>query len=172
MNHLNGLRAFQHCVVIISLSVMLFILIEIAFCSYFDQWANFTITRGWCINYILVFVGFLNDNQLRELQVSSIFLYGSFISCFISIAVSSLIVWFVRIRNFDYSPFTHINGPILLKNNAAAKHFRKNSKSEGRKGLSLHPNIFIPIIREAGNIFVWGMQGLESLTLLNGWLNS
>lgn len=159
MKHSKKLHAFGHAMVAMCLSVMLFSLIEVAFISYFNHWFSVMSVKDWFVDSILTAIGFSSTEHLVTPQISSALLYGTGATCVFSIAASALIVWYFRIRDFDYSQYKHIEGPRLLMNNTAAKHFRKSAKQEGSKGLSLHPSIIIPTVREAGNILVWGMQG-------------
>ncbi|MGV2874177.1 type IV secretion system DNA-binding domain-containing protein [Colwellia sp. E150_009] len=152
-------HAFEHVMVTMCLSFMLFILIEVAAISYFNHWSSVMPIIDWLVDSMLTTVGLSSREHLVAPLISSAFLYGTGVTCVVSIATSVLIVWYIRIRDFDYSQYKHIGGPRLLKNNTAAKHFRKSAKQEGSRGLSLHPKIVIPLIREAGNILVWGMQG-------------
>ena len=58
----------------------------------------------------------------------------------------------------------HISGPQLYSYQLATQHAKKNLKSEIKQhptlGINLHPKIAIPRIRESGNIFVGGAQGV------------
>ncbi|MFC3122684.1 type IV secretion system DNA-binding domain-containing protein [Agaribacter flavus] len=161
MSHFKtkGKRIAEHTMVIATLSVVLFVLMEVAFLSYFNQWEELASIKEWFIEILLTVVGFANNQYINVPEVSDTFMYGSTAISLTSIALSILIVWYFRIRDFDWSHYKHLEGPRLLKGSAATKHFRKRARREGLQGLSLHPNILLPIIREAGNILVWGMQG-------------
>jgi hypothetical protein len=169
MKRSNKSHAFEHAMVTMCLSVMLFLLIEATFIGYFNQWSSVMQIIDWLVDLMLTTVGFSSAENLVTPQVFTSTLYWAGAACVASIGSSSLIVWYFRIRDFDYSQYKHIEGPRLLRNNTAAKHFRKSVKKEGSKGLSLHPKIRIPIVREAGNILVWGMQGAGKSNFIK-WL--
>lgn len=169
MKRSKKFHAFEHVMVAMCLSFMLFILIEVASISYFNHWSSVMPIIDWLVDLMLTTVGFSSREHLVAPLISSTFLYGTGVTCVVSIATSVLIVWYFRIRDFDYSQYKHIEGPRLLKNNAAAKHFRKSAKQEGSWGLSIHQKILIPLIREAGNILVWGMQGAGKSNFIK-WL--
>ncbi len=162
-------HAFEHAMVTMCLSVILFILIEIAFISYFDHWLSVVSVIEWFIDSMLTAIGFSSAEDLALPQVSNALAYGTGATAVASITASTLIVWYFRVRDFDYSQYKHIEGPRLLRNNSAAKHFRKNAKREGSCGLSLHPKILLPTIREAGNLLAWGMQGAGKSNFIK-WL--
>lgn len=167
----KGKRIAEHAFVIATFSIMLFMLMEVAFLSYFHQWGELVSIKEWFIENLLKEVGFDNNRYINVPEVSDTFLYGSFTASLASIALGILIVWFFRIRNFDWSQYKHLDGPLLLKGRTAAKHFRKKAYGEGDLGLSLHPTIFLPIIREAGNILVWGMQGAGKSNFIKSLVN-
>lgn len=171
MSHVKtkGKRIAEHAMVIATLSVMLFVLMKVAFLSYFNLWGELAFIKEWCIEFLLTMVGFSNNLYNNVPEVSDILMHGSSAISVASIALSTLITWFFRIRNFEWSQYKHVEGPRLLKGNAATKHFRKRARKEGPQGLSLHPSILLPIIREAGNILVWGMQGAGKSNFIK-WL--
>jgi hypothetical protein len=57
----------------------------------------------------------------------------------------------------------HLEGPILLTGRAAKRHARsqlcKELKKSRKLGISLHDSVQLPLAREIGNIFAYGMQG-------------
>ena len=164
-------RIAEHAIVIAILSMMLFTLIEVAFLGFFNQWEELVSIKEWFIENLLTEVGFATNQYVNAPEVSDTFMYGSSAIALTSIALGILIVWFFRIRDFDWSQYKNLGGPLLLKGRAASKHFRKKSYGEGGLGLSLHSTIFLPIIREAGNILVWGMQGAGKSNFIKSLVN-
>jgi GTPase SAR1 family protein len=68
----------------------------------------------------------------------------------LSLTLSTITVYYFQIKRVQSDIYDHLLGPQVLN---------KQSKTEGAKGLNLHSSMFLPMLRELQNIFVFGMQG-------------
>ena len=98
-------RIAEHAIVIAILSMMLFTLIEVAFLGFFNQWEELVSIKEWFIENLLTEVGFATNQYVNAPEVSDTFMYGSSAIALTSIALGILIVWFFRIRDFDWSQY-------------------------------------------------------------------
>lgn len=154
------------------LSVFLFFITTVVSVTQLKIWIEFQWVSVWLFEHLMSFAQMTNYSDLDDFPESSKRLL--LVICFTalgSVSVSTVIIWWFRIRNDDDSLFSHLSGPKLLKHRLAQKHFAKKCKSEQPKGLMIHPQICLSAIREFGNFLIWGMQGGGKSNLIK-WLVS
>jgi type IV secretory pathway TraG/TraD family ATPase VirD4 len=82
--------------------------------------------------------------------------------------VISLTITTFWLKSYKPKPqYRHLSGPNVLKGRKAIRHAKKLRRAEsGQGGINLHPKITISMIRELGNIFLFGQQGAGKSTII------
>ncbi|MBU2877442.1 type IV secretion system DNA-binding domain-containing protein [Aliiglaciecola lipolytica] len=85
------------------------------------------------------------------------------IALIISLSISTFLL-----KSYKPIPqYRHLSGPIVLRGRSAIQHAKKWRKKEsGFGGIKLHPKIAMGIMRELGNIFLFGQQGAGKSTII------
>lgn len=165
-------KQWDYVKAIAMLSVFLFFITTVVCVTQLKLWLEFQRVSVWLFEHLMSFAQMTNYPDLHDFPKSSKRLL--LVLCFTalgSVSVSACVIWWFRIRHDDDSLFTHLSGPKLLKHRLAQKHFAKKCKAEQPKGLKIHPQIWLSVIREFGNFLVWGMQGGGKSNLIK-WLVS
>jgi hypothetical protein len=149
----------QHLAVTTALTVLLTMFCNFVYLSMFKLWPEFDQLLTWFIFDYLYDIVFFHSAPALERSLSNAILVALLLVPATSLVLSCFVVWYFRILKNVNTISKHLDGPILLDGNAAFKSINKLTKKEGAVGLKIHPRASIPIHRELGNIFVWGMQG-------------
>jgi hypothetical protein len=169
MKHTKHSKWLQHCAVTISLAMILSLVSGFIFLLVSKTWSEFNNIVNWVFTELLPTV-LIHQHIYSYGEISKSLLMALQLIPTLSLCISMIIVWFVRIRKHTLSIYYHLDGPQLLHGKKAKNHFNNLTKREGKSGLKLHSDMHLPILRELQNFLIHGMQGSGKSNLIKYFL--
>jgi hypothetical protein len=167
MNHDLSSKSLTNITIIALLSMVIMSSIGYGYLSAFKLWDESQQFFSWVMNLEQLTEIMINHSMpIYPYDLSTVFTLGIITIPISSLVMSVFIVWFLFVLDYEPNIYRHLDGPVLLKNNNAIKHMNRLVKNEGMPGINIHPKAKLSLIRELGNIFIWGMQGSGKSNLI------